>query len=197
MISLFRNFFQSKIGLPIFIGFLVIVALAFAASDISGSSTFGGLTGDDKVAVIGNESVSANEASAAANNGLDRARQNNPTLTMPQFVAEGGLDSELDLLIDRYSASLFAQKYGLRAGDNLVNSEILQISAFRNLTGDFDQEAFQAALRRQGITVRQANAGFLLIVALTSEGGAYDTTDLGNIASNQVVDEFVIPFPGV
>lgn len=152
MISLFRNFFQSKIGLPIFIGFLVIVALAFAASDISGSSTFGGLTGDDKVAVIGNESVSANEASAAANNGLDRARQNNPTLTMPQFVAEGGLDSELDLLIDRYSASLFAQKYGLRAGDNLVNSEILQISAFRNLTGDFDQEAFQAALRRQGIT---------------------------------------------
>ena len=44
-------------------------------------------------------------------------------------------------------------------------------------------------VRRQGITVRQANAGFLLIVALTSEGGAYDTTDLGNIASNQVVDE--------
>ena len=152
MISLFRNFFQSKIGLPIFIGFLVIVALAFAASDISGSSTFGGLTGDDKVVVIGNESVSANELSAAANNGLDRARQNNPTLTMPQFVAEGGLDSEIDLLVDRYAASLFAQKYGLRAGDNLVNSEILQISAFRNLTGDFDQEAFQAALRRQGIT---------------------------------------------
>ena len=44
-------------------------------------------------------------------------------------------------------------------------------------------------VRRQGITVRQANDGFLLIVALTSKGGAYDTTDLGNIASTQVIDE--------
>ncbi|MBB3033715.1 efflux RND transporter permease subunit [Alteriqipengyuania lutimaris] len=44
-------------------------------------------------------------------------------------------------------------------------------------------------VRRQGITVRQANAGFLLIVALTSESGALSTTDLGNIASTRVVDE--------
>ncbi|OAN86361.1 aminoglycoside/multidrug transporter permease [Erythrobacter sp. EhN03] len=44
-------------------------------------------------------------------------------------------------------------------------------------------------VRRQGITVRQANAGFLLIVALTSETGALDSTDLGNIASTQVIDE--------
>ncbi|MBU1757475.1 MAG: efflux RND transporter permease subunit, partial [Alphaproteobacteria bacterium] len=44
-------------------------------------------------------------------------------------------------------------------------------------------------VRRQGITVRQANDGFLMIVALTSESGNLSTTDLGNIASNQVVDE--------
>ena len=37
-------------------------------------------------------------------------------------------------------------------------------------------------VRRQGITVRQANSGFLMIVALTSKSGALDTTDLGNIA---------------
>ena len=44
-------------------------------------------------------------------------------------------------------------------------------------------------VRRQGITVRQANSGFLLIVALTSESGALSGTDLGNVASTQVVDE--------
>lgn len=44
-------------------------------------------------------------------------------------------------------------------------------------------------VRRQGITVRQANAGFLLIVALTSPSGALNSTDLGNIAATQVVDE--------
>ncbi|MEE4200532.1 peptidylprolyl isomerase [Erythrobacter sp.] len=152
MISLFRNFFQSKIGLPIFIGFLIIVALAFAASDISGSATFGGLSGDDKVAVVGDQAITSNEMNAAMNNALDRARQQNPTITMPQFVAAGGLERELDLLIDRYAVGLFAQKYGLRAGDNLINSEILQIGAFRNLTGEFDQATYQAALQQQGIT---------------------------------------------
>ena len=44
-------------------------------------------------------------------------------------------------------------------------------------------------VRRQGITVRQANAGFLMIVALTSDSGTLDSTDLGNIASTQVIDE--------
>lgn len=44
-------------------------------------------------------------------------------------------------------------------------------------------------VRRQGITVRQANSAFLMIVALTSESGDMTSTDLGNIASNQVIDE--------
>ena len=61
MISLFRNFFQSKIGLPIFIGFLILVGFAFAMADVSGSSTFGGLSGDDKVAVVGGEDITSNE----------------------------------------------------------------------------------------------------------------------------------------
>ncbi len=152
MISMFRNFFQSKIGLPIFIGFLIIVALAFAASDISGSSTFGGLTGDDKLAVVGDDTISANEMNGAMSNALDRARDQNPTITMPQFVAGGGLEGELDLLIERYGVGQFAQLYGLRAGDNLVNSEILKIGAFRGPTGEFDQTVYQNALRRQGIT---------------------------------------------
>lgn len=152
MISLFRNFFQSKIGLPIFIGFLILVGFAFAMADVTGSATFGGLTGDDKIAVVGDEELTSNEVTGAVNNGLDRAREENPTLTMPQFIAGDGLEGELDLLIDRMAVGLFAEKYGLRAGDNLINSEILKIGAFRNLTGDFDQATYEAALRRQGIT---------------------------------------------
>ena len=44
-------------------------------------------------------------------------------------------------------------------------------------------------VRQQGITVRQANAGFLLIVALTSTNVDLNSTDLGNVASSQVIDE--------
>ncbi|WP_156843201.1 efflux RND transporter permease subunit [Novosphingobium aquimarinum] len=44
-------------------------------------------------------------------------------------------------------------------------------------------------VRQQGITVRQANSGFLMMVAMTSENGALSATDLGNLATNQVIDE--------
>jgi multidrug efflux pump len=44
-------------------------------------------------------------------------------------------------------------------------------------------------VRRQGINVTEANSGFLLIVALTSRSGINDSTELGNVASNQIIDE--------
>ena len=44
-------------------------------------------------------------------------------------------------------------------------------------------------VRQQGIQVRQASAGFMMIVGLISESGQLSATDLGNIASNQVLDE--------
>ncbi len=45
------------------------------------------------------------------------------------------------------------------------------------------------AVSRQGIQVRQANAGFMQIIALTSISGDMGSTDLGNVASTQVIDE--------
>ncbi|WP_299192705.1 peptidylprolyl isomerase [uncultured Erythrobacter sp.] len=152
MISLFRNFFQSKIGLPIFIGFLVLVGFAFAMADVSGSATFGGLTGDDKIVVVGNDDVSAVEMTSSMNSALRQAQAQNPTITMQQFIDSGALEDQLELIIDRYSIGMFAQDYGLRAGENLVNSELLQISAFQDLTGNFDRATYLAALQRQGIT---------------------------------------------
>ncbi len=151
MISFFRNFFQSKIGLPIFIAFLLIVAFAFAASDITGS-TFGGISGGDRAALVGDDSISTSELQSTATSALNQVRQQDPTLTMPVFIDQGGFDEVLKQLIDRYAVGGFAEKYGLRAGENLVNSEILQVPAFLNLTGEFDQATYQAALQREGLT---------------------------------------------
>ncbi|PTQ10930.1 hydrophobe/amphiphile efflux-1 family RND transporter [Sphingomonas oleivorans] len=44
-------------------------------------------------------------------------------------------------------------------------------------------------VRRQGIPIAQANPSFLMIIALTSKSGGTSSLDLGNVASNQVVDE--------
>lgn len=152
MISFFRNFFQSKIGLPIFLLFLAVVALAFAASDLTGSATFGGIGNSERVALIGDDEITSNELASTAQSALSQVRRENPTVTMPVFIADGGLEEVLDQLIDRYAIGAYAELYGLRAGDNLVNSEILQLAAFKGANGEFSQEVYQEALRRQSIT---------------------------------------------
>ncbi len=152
MLTFFRRFFQSKIGLPIFLGFLVLMALAFAAADITGTTTFGGVSGGDRVAVVDGEPIASTELVTAANTALNQVRQQQPTLTMPEFIAAGALDEVMRQLIDRNAIGSYAKKYGLRAGDNLVNSEILQIEAFKSLSGQFDEQTYIAALRQQGLT---------------------------------------------
>lgn len=155
MIQTFRRFFQSKIGIVATLGFLALIAFAFASSDVANTGTFGGVAGGDRVAVVGDEKISASELSQSASGALDNMRRNNPTISMPSFIEQGGLDQVLDQLIERAALSGFANKYGLRAGDNLVNSQIMTIPAFRGSDGNFDNETYRAALAQQRLTDAQ------------------------------------------
>lgn len=152
MISVIRKFLSSKIGIVVALAFLALIAFAFAAMDVSSSGTFGGVAGGDRVAVVGDEKIGANELSQAATAALDSARQENPVISMPAFLQQGGLGEVLDQMIDRYAIGGFAEKYGLRAGDNLVNSEIIAIPAFRGADGNFDEQAYRQLLSSRGLT---------------------------------------------
>ncbi|ALE16517.1 Peptidyl-prolyl cis-trans isomerase PpiD [Altererythrobacter epoxidivorans] len=155
MIQFFRRFFASKIGLAITIAFVGLIGLAFASMDVSGSGTFGGISGGDRVAVVGDAKIGTAELRNGANSGLEEARQSNPTLSMQAFVEGGGLESTINRLIDRFALNEYARMAGLRAGDNLVNSEIMQIGAFAGPDGSFDQQAYLAALRQRNLTDAQ------------------------------------------
>ncbi len=152
MISFFRKFFQSKIGLGLTLAFLVLIAFAFASGDVANNNTFGGVAGNDRIAVVGDDRIDSSELNQLANSALRQVREQSPTTTMPMFVEQGGLEEVLEQLIDRYAIAGYAEKYGLRAGTNLVNSEILQIPAFRGATGEFDEAVYQNALRSQNLT---------------------------------------------
>ena len=153
MISFFRRFFSSKIGLPLVLAFLALIAVAFAAGDLS-NARFGGISGGDKMAVVGSRDIALSELPAVANAELRQARQQNPTLTMAEFVAQGGFDGIVDQLINRYTVGEYGRTHGLRAGDNLVNSEILKIPAFQGVTGAFDQKTYEAALQNAGLSAQ-------------------------------------------
>ncbi|MXO85367.1 peptidylprolyl isomerase [Altererythrobacter aurantiacus] len=152
MFQFFRKFFQSKIGLAVTFAFLGLIAFAFASSDVANTGTFGGVAGGDRVAVVGDRKVSTAELSRAASTALDQARRDNPNLTMEEFVAAGGLDQTLNRMLDRYAIAEYARSIGLRAGENLVNSEIVNIPQFRGPSGAFDQNVYRAALQQVGLT---------------------------------------------
>jgi len=152
MLQFFRNMFKSRIGLAITIGFIALIGLAFAVSDVASTGSIGGLTGDANVAVVGDEKIPANQLSSAATSALERQRQQNPTLSMQAFAEQGGLEEVLDQLLDRRAISWWAQQYGILAGSNLVNSEIRRIPTFAGPDGKFSEAAYQQVLAQRNLT---------------------------------------------
>lgn len=155
MLTFFRNFFKTKIGLALALAFLALIGFAFASMDVSNTGAFGGVAGGDSVAVVGDTKIGTAELNQAANDALQQARQQDPNATMQTLLADGGLDRILDDLINRYALVAWAEDSGLRAGTNLVNSEIRQIPAARGPSGEFDAVAYNAFLRTNSLTDAQ------------------------------------------
>jgi peptidyl-prolyl cis-trans isomerase D len=155
MLQAFRSVFKSRIGLAVTIAFIGLIGLAFAVSDVSSTSSIGGLAGEENVAVVGGEKIGSGELSSAASNAVDQMRQQNPTLSMQAFVGQGGLTDVLDQLLDRRAISWWAEKYGILAGSNLVNSEIRRIPAFAGPDGQFNESTYQQVLAQRQLTDAQ------------------------------------------
>ena len=154
MLTFFRSMFQSKIGIAVTLGFLALIAVAFAASDITGSN-FGGVSGGDRAAKVGDQAIGTGALSQAVSNAFEGDRQQNPTLTMQRFVASGAITQVLDSLIDRNAIYDFGKKVGIVASDALVGSELAKIPAFLGPDGNFNDKQYRSVLSQQRLTDAQ------------------------------------------
>ena len=152
MIKLIRKFITSKIGVFSTLVFLVVIALAFGLSSVSNQGSFGGVSGADQVAIVGNRKISTSELSRAVTQDLNVARQRQPTVTMESFIADGGFDQALQQVIDTAAFAEFGNKIGLRAGTRLVDSEIAQTPAFQGADGKFDESAYRSRIAQLGMS---------------------------------------------
>lgn len=152
MLESFRSLFKSKLGMGITLGFLALIALSFVSGDVANTGMFGGVAGGDRVANVGDEKVGTADLNRAANDALNRIKQNDPTLTMAYFVKQGGIERVLDEMIDRFALAGYADEYGIRAGDRLIDSEIAMIGAFRGANGKFDEKLYRQAIQQQGLS---------------------------------------------
>ena len=85
MITAIRAMFSSTIGKFLALAFVVLVGIAFALSDVTGNSAFGGMGGAN-VAKVGSENIGVGELRDRVRQTFDQARQDQPGLTMAAFI---------------------------------------------------------------------------------------------------------------
>jgi len=179
MLHFFRRFFKSKLGLGLTLGFVALIAFAFASMDITSTNpTFGGVAGDSNVAVVGDTAITAADFQSAMQNELDRRRQTDPTLTMQALIADGAADRVIEQLMQRAALAEWARENDLRAGKRLVDSELVKIPAFFGPDGRFSRDAFEAVLRQEGVSEAAIRADIAsgLLAQQTLIPASYGTT---------------------
>ncbi|NBC36131.1 hypothetical protein GTZ99_06115 [Novosphingobium sp. FSY-8] len=153
MLQFFRNFFKSTVGIAISLGFIGVLALAFAAGDVSNSLGFSG-TGDgsEAVASVGKEKISATALTQQAQQMVEAARKQDPRADMKAFLAQDGLNLVLNDLVDRSAMVQFGKAHGIVAGKRLIDSELTKIPAFQGIDGKFSEDTYRQMLARSGYT---------------------------------------------
>ena len=127
MLSFFRRLINSKTGIVVTFIILGVIALAFAAGDVTGLRGGTGSVGGGDVAKIGGTSVSATDLKTRVSSALDAARQQQPTATMTQLLAQGAFESILDQLVNSMALAEFGHDQGLVASKKSVDGVIASI----------------------------------------------------------------------
>ncbi len=155
MLQIFRKSFGSKLGAGVAMGFLLLLGLAFAAGDIAGNKSFGGAGGGDRVAVVGKGRVDTAEVERAVSRTVENLRREQPTVTLKDFIAQGGFDQVLRNEIDLTAIREFGQKHGMQIGNRLIDSEIAKLQDVQGPDGKVSDQLYKAFLRQRGLTDAQ------------------------------------------
>ena len=171
MLDLFRAITRSRIGAAIGLVFLIVIVLAFAGADVTGMRA-GSLIGGENVATVGGTAVTTGEFQKTVQATFDGARQRTPSMTMKDFVAQGGFDDVLSGLIDQAATWEWARKNGFGVSDRLIDRDIAKLPAFQDATGKFSQDAYKQFLTQRGLTdqIVRDDIGKSLMARLVTTG---------------------------
>lgn len=156
MLNSFRRFVRSRAGAVVAFIVLGLIALAFAATDITGLTPGGGGVARDDVAEVGDRGVGAAELRQAVQTDVQALRARQPTLDIQQYLTLGGLDRTLDRLVSGLVISIFGEENGLAVSKRSVDGVIAGAPIFQNdITRQFDQTAYENYLAANRLTDAQ------------------------------------------
>lgn len=188
MLQFFRKSFGSKFGVTLAMGFLLLLGLAFAAGDIAGNQSFGGAGGGDRAATVGKGRVDTSEVERAVSRTVENVRREQPTITLKDFISQGGFEQVLRNVIDLSAISQFGQKHGLHIGNRLIDSEIAKLPDVQGPDGKVSDQLYQAFLRQRGLTdgqLRKELGSSLMARQLLANA------DLGVAVPGVLVDRYI------
>lgn len=175
MITAIRRAVTSKIGVAVALVFLAIIALLFTVGDVQNlglNPGSGGGTGN--VAQVGDRTITTIDLRRKLDNDLARAQQQQPGLTMQQYIAAGGLDRTVKQLADIAALAQYGRSIGIGISPAAVDLAITRDPRFAGLTGQFDQKVFDAAIAQEGLSasdVREEIANNAIIRQLLAPAG--------------------------
>lgn len=158
MISFFRRFINSRLGIIVTFAFLAIIAVAFAASDITGLSSGTPAAGGTSVARVGKAEVGLEELKRRVQDDVQTLRQRQPTLDVAQYVNAGGFESTLERLINATALAQFGAKVGMIVSKRAIDGEIASVPDLQGLDGKFSQSKYELLLSQRRITDAQIRA---------------------------------------
>ncbi|TPG43345.1 peptidylprolyl isomerase [Sphingomonas koreensis] len=173
MLSLLRRLTHSKIGMGVTFVALIVIALAFAAGGVErlGGNGPGGTPSGDTVAQVGGTAISADALKSETQNEMSAYRQQNPQLTMPQFVEGGGFDATVERLINTLALQKFGEQQNMLVSKKAIDGQIASLPVLQGLDGKFDPERYKQVLAEQHLTdagIRQQIAQQTYVDMLTT-----------------------------
>ena len=134
----------SKLAVWIIVGLLMFGMIGFGAAGFNGTQRSLGKVGDKTVSIA--------SYSTALQNEMAQFQEQIGREITPQEMQAIGLDQRaLNRVISTRALDQLATDLGLSLGDARVREQVVEISAFQGLDGEFDREAYAEVLQRNNL----------------------------------------------
>jgi len=145
-------------GAILLFALIAIVVTGFGTDGMGGLGAVGGGPSTESLVRVGGQSVTDQELSTIINQQFSRAREQQPTLDMATFLQSGAFDQILNQMVLGAAISAYGEEQGVVVSQRMIDREIVNIPAFRNFAGQFDENIFRQALQRQRLSEAQVRA---------------------------------------
>ncbi len=148
------SFFRRALSSWAVIGLLGLLMLAFIVTGVGTPSGLGALGGaaSNEIVRVDDRALTADDVAQRLQLELRQAREQQPDLTMAQFLQSGALDQMVTQLSDLVAIRAFGEAHGMTVSDKLGDAEIASIPSFQGASGRFDESRYLQALSARGIT---------------------------------------------